>query len=196
MRRLSLHTESGKSGRLLTGQTPAPSPTQTGMAGAKPQARYLFNHALIQETAYQSLLQNTRQQYHQRIAQGLAAQVPEIVETQPELVAHHYTQAGLNAQAIPYWQRAGQQAQQRSAHAEAVRHLTTGRALLATLPDAPARAQQELNLQIALGPALMPPRAIRPRRWSRPRPGRAPCARRLATRPSSSQCCGAYVRSI
>jgi predicted ATPase len=71
------------------------------------QATYIFKHALIQDTAYQSLLKSTRQRYHQRIAQVLAAQFPETVETQPELLAHHYTEAGLNEQAIPYWQQAG-----------------------------------------------------------------------------------------
>src|SRR5262249_15271672 len=76
--------------------------------GLPPHSRYLFKHALIQDTAYQSLLRSTRQHYHQRIAQVLAAQFPEIAETQPELVAHHYTEAGLSAQAVPYWQRAGQ----------------------------------------------------------------------------------------
>ena len=75
--------------------------------GRPPQARYLFKHALIQEVAYQSLLKSTRQQYHQRSAQVLAAQFPEIVATQPELIAYHYTEAGLTEQAIPYWQRAG-----------------------------------------------------------------------------------------
>ena len=60
-----------------------------------PQATYIFKHALIQEAAYQSLLRSTRQQYHQRIAQVLEAQFPETVETQPELVAQHYTEAGL-----------------------------------------------------------------------------------------------------
>ena len=64
--------------------------------GHPPQAQYLFKHALIQDAAYQSLLKSTRQQYHQRIAQVLEAQFPEIVETQPELVAHHYTEAGLS----------------------------------------------------------------------------------------------------
>jgi class 3 adenylate cyclase/predicted ATPase len=123
--------------------------------GRPPQARYVFKHTLIQETAYQSLLKSTRQQYHQRSAQVLAAQFPEIVETQPELVAQHYTEAGLIEQAIPYWRRAGQQARQRSANLEAVRHFTKGLELLATLPETPARAQQELDLQIALGPALM-----------------------------------------
>jgi class 3 adenylate cyclase/predicted ATPase len=119
-----------------------------------PQARYIFKHALIQETAYQSLLKSTRQQYHQRSAQVLTAQFPEIVEMQPEVVAQHYTEAGLGAQAMLYWQRAGQQALQRSANQEAIQHLTIGLALLPTLPEIPARAQQELDLQMALGPAL------------------------------------------
>ena len=94
--------------------------------GLPPQATYLFKHALIQDTAYQSLLRSTRQQHHQRIAQVLEARFPEICETQPELLAHHYTEAGSVAQAIPYWQRAGQRAIQRSAHVEAVGHLTKG----------------------------------------------------------------------
>jgi class 3 adenylate cyclase/predicted ATPase len=123
--------------------------------GVPPQATYLFKHALIQEAAYQSLLKRTRQQYHQHIAQVLAAQFPEIVETQPEVVAQHYTEAGLIEQAIPYWQRAGQQARQRSANLEAVRHLAKGLELLAMLPETPARAQQELDLQIALGLVLI-----------------------------------------
>jgi predicted ATPase len=122
--------------------------------GRPPQARYRFKHALIQEAAYQSLLKSTRQQYHQRSAEVLAAQFPEIVETQPERLVQHYTEAGLAEQAIPYRQRAGQQALQRSAHREAIQHLTTGLALLATRPETPARAQQELNLQLALAPAL------------------------------------------
>ena len=73
--------------------------------GLPPQATYLFKHALIQDAAYQSLLRSTRQQYHQRIAQVLEAQFPEIVATQPELLAHHYTEAGLGEQAVGYWQR-------------------------------------------------------------------------------------------
>ncbi len=123
--------------------------------GLPPQATYIFKHALIQETAYQSLLKNTRQQYHQRIAQVLAEHFPDTAETQPELLARHYTEAGLNEQAVVYWQRAGQQARQRSANLEAVQHLATGLALLAMLPEAPTRVQQELDLQLALGPALL-----------------------------------------
>jgi predicted ATPase len=79
----------------------------------------------------------------------------DLVETEPELVAHHYTEAGCPEQATPYWQRAGQQALERSANLEAVQHLTTALAQLATLPETPARVQQELDLQLALGSALM-----------------------------------------
>ncbi len=123
--------------------------------GLLPQSRYIFKHALIQDAAYQSLLKSRRQQYHQQIAHVLEGRFVEITETQPELLAHHYTGAGLIAQAIPYWQRAGQRAVERSAHAEAIAHLTKGLDLLKTLPDTPERTQQELDLQIALGPALI-----------------------------------------
>src|SRR5260370_10870983 len=87
--------------------------------GLPPQARYVFKHALIQEAAYQSLLRSTRQQYHQRIAQVVEARFPEICAVQPELLAHHYTEAEVLASAIPYWQRAGQRAIERSANVEA-----------------------------------------------------------------------------
>jgi TOMM system kinase/cyclase fusion protein len=123
--------------------------------GVPPQATYRFKHALIQDAAYQSLLKSTRQQHHQRIARVLESQFPETGETQPELLAQHYTEAGLTEQALGYWQRAGQRALARSANAEAIRHLTTGLALLTALPDTPARAAQELQLRTTLGPALM-----------------------------------------
>jgi predicted ATPase len=96
-----------------------------------------------------------RQQYHARIAQVLETQFPTVALAQPEVVAQHYTEAGLAAQAIPYWQRAGQQALQRSANLETVRHLTTALELLATLPETPARAQQELDMRTTLGQALV-----------------------------------------
>ncbi|MBI3796901.1 MAG: AAA family ATPase, partial [Deltaproteobacteria bacterium] len=120
------------------------------------QVRYLFKHALIQDTAYQSLLKSTRQQYHPQIVQVLVEHFPETVETQPELVAHHYTEAGLIEQAIPYWQQAGEHASLRSAYVEAVAHFTRGLEVLKTLPDTPERAQQELTLQLALNDALLP----------------------------------------
>jgi class 3 adenylate cyclase/predicted ATPase len=123
--------------------------------GVRPQATYLFKHALLQDAAYQSLLKSTRQQYHQRIAHVLEAQFLETIEGQPELLAHHYTEAGLAEQAIPYWQRAGQRAIQRSAYREAIGHLSKGLEVLTTLPSSPEHLQQELDLQLGLGPALV-----------------------------------------
>jgi predicted ATPase len=78
----------------------------------------------------------------------------ETTETQPELVAHHYTEAGLIAQSVPYWQRAVQQASDRSAYLEAISHCTTGIELLTTLPETPEHTQYTLSLYIALGAAL------------------------------------------
>ena len=122
--------------------------------GLPPQATYRFKHALIQDAAYQSLLRSTRQHHHQHIAQVLESRFPELCEIQPELLAHHYTEAGLLMQAISYWQRAGQHASQRSAYVEAIAHLSKGLELLTTLPDTPERAQQELTLSVTLGQAL------------------------------------------
>src|SRR5262245_20456645 len=123
--------------------------------GVPPQARYVFKHALVQDTAYQSLLKSRRQQLHQHVGQVLVERFPELVETQPEVLAHHYTAAGLSAQALPYWQQAGHRAAQRSANAEAISHFTRGLELLKTFPDTPERAQQELGLQVALGAPLI-----------------------------------------
>jgi predicted ATPase len=122
--------------------------------GLPPQATYVFKHALIQDAAYQSLLRSTRQRYHQRIAQVLEERFPETCETQPELLAHHYTESGLGGHALPYWQRAGERAIQRSANLEAIVHLTKGLEVLKTLPDTLQRTQQELDLQITLASAL------------------------------------------
>jgi class 3 adenylate cyclase/predicted ATPase/energy-coupling factor transporter ATP-binding protein EcfA2 len=122
--------------------------------GVPPQATYVFKHTLIQDAAYTSLLKSTRQQYHQRIAQVLAERFSETAETQPELVARHYTEAGLQAEALPYWHQAGQRAMARSAYAEALHHLTTGLEVLATVPETPTRHQHELDLLTALTVAL------------------------------------------
>jgi class 3 adenylate cyclase/predicted ATPase len=123
--------------------------------GRPPRARYRFKHALIRDAAYASLLKSTRQQVHQQIAQVLEAQFPALVETQPELVAQHYTAAGCSEPAVVYWQRAGQQANERSANVEAISHCTTGIELLTTLPETPERTQQALTLYTALGAALV-----------------------------------------
>src|SRR5262249_15765798 len=88
-------------------------------------------------------------------AEVLAEKFLETTETQPELLAHHYTEAGLSAQAIPYWQKAGQRAAQRSAHQEAIPHLTKGGEVLKTLPDTPEPTRQEPRLQHALAGPMM-----------------------------------------
>ncbi|WP_257451775.1 protein kinase domain-containing protein [Archangium lipolyticum] len=113
--------------------------------------RYHFRHALLQDAAYQSLLRNTRRQHHRRIAQALVEQFPEVVETQPELLAHHYTEAGEYDPAIRSWMQAGMRASLHSANQEAVSHLRQALKLLRSLPDAGQRIQQELQLLIALG---------------------------------------------
>jgi tetratricopeptide (TPR) repeat protein len=123
--------------------------------GRPPRARYIFKHALIQDAAYASLLKSTRQQVHQQVAQVLEAHFPMIAETQPELVAQHYTAAGCHEQAVVYWQRAGQRASDRSAHLEAVSHFTIGIELLTTLPETPEHLQHSLTLHLALGTALL-----------------------------------------
>ncbi len=123
--------------------------------GVPPRVTYVFKHALIQETAYESLLRRKRQQYHRQTAHILEQHFPEIAETRPESVARHYTEAGLAAQAIPYWQRAGQRAVERSANVEAISHFTKELELLKTLPETAEHAQQELTLRLAMGAPLL-----------------------------------------
>jgi tetratricopeptide (TPR) repeat protein len=123
--------------------------------GRPPRSRYLFKHALIQDAAYQSLLRRTRQQYHQQVAKLLEDRFPEVASTQPELVAHHYTEANCPAQAIAYWHKAGVAAASRSANLEAVDQCHRGLALGEALPELRERAERELDLQMALGPALI-----------------------------------------
>jgi class 3 adenylate cyclase len=119
-----------------------------------PERVHTFKHALTQNVAYQSLLTSTRQQMHRQIAQALETLFPEMAEIQPELLAHHYTEAALPEPAVPYWQRAGQRALARSANLEAISHFTTGIELIQTLPETPERTQHALTLYIGLGAAL------------------------------------------
>ena len=88
--------------------------------GRPPRAKYIFKHALVQEAAYQSLLRRTRQQYHHQVAELLEVRFPEVVETQPELVARHFTEDGATERAVEYWLKAGQRAARQSAHPEAI----------------------------------------------------------------------------
>ena len=112
--------------------------------GLLPQATYTFKHALVQDAAYQSLLRSTRQQYHQQIAQVLEARFPDICETQPELLAHHYTEASLSVQAIPSWQRAGQRAMARSGYREAVAVLSRRWSPYGAFPSVETRLSRPL----------------------------------------------------
>jgi class 3 adenylate cyclase/tetratricopeptide (TPR) repeat protein len=123
--------------------------------GRPPRSRYLFKHALIQDAAYQSLLKRTRQQYHQQVARLLEDRFPEIASTQPELLAHHYTEANCPAQAIAYWLNAGVAAASKSANVEVIAQLGRGLELVDALSDMRERAERELDLQMALGPALI-----------------------------------------
>ncbi|HZR79615.1 MAG TPA: AAA family ATPase [Candidatus Binatia bacterium] len=122
--------------------------------GALPDANFTFKHALIQDTAYQSLLKSVRQQFHARIAHVLEERFPERVESEPEVIARHYDQAGLATSAVVHYQRAGERAAERSANEEAIGHLRRALALVATLPETRDRDQRELQLQMAIAAPL------------------------------------------
>ncbi len=123
--------------------------------GEVPEAIYTFKHALVQEAAYASLLRERRRLLHARIARALEGEFPEVVETQPELVAHHYATAGLPAPAIDYYRRAAGRAMAASANAEAIAHLTKGLELTASLPESPERISREIDFRLALGAPLI-----------------------------------------
>jgi hypothetical protein len=122
--------------------------------GVPPDAEYTFKHALVQDAAYSTLLRSRRQQLHGHIATTLESRFPEIVTAHPELMAHHCAEADRPDKAVGYRLKAGQQAVTRSAMLEAVAQLQKGLDLLASLPASPWQQQQELDLRIALGPAL------------------------------------------
>jgi class 3 adenylate cyclase len=123
--------------------------------GSPPEATYSFKHALVQDAAYGTLLKSKRQQLHARIAKVLEEQFPETAEAQPELLAYHCTQAGLVEKATHCWYNAARQAMARSAMVEAAAQLTQALDLLAGLPSSADRDHKELDLQIALGAALI-----------------------------------------
>jgi predicted ATPase len=123
--------------------------------GVPPNAKYSFKHALVQDAACASLVRSRRQQLHAQIARAIEEQFPDVVASEPEVLAHHFTAAGLAERAVHYWQRAGQQATDRWANVEATSHFNKAIELLGTLPDTPARTQQELALHVALGAALI-----------------------------------------
>lgn len=123
--------------------------------GIPPMAEYQFKHALVQDTAYSTLLRGPRQVLHARIAFALQERSPEIVERSPEISAHHLTEAGELDSAATFWLEAGRRASRQSANIEAAAHLARGIAGLSGLAETPERMRQELTLQLALGPVLL-----------------------------------------
>jgi tetratricopeptide (TPR) repeat protein len=122
--------------------------------GEPPEAVYSFKHALVRDAAYESLLKSRRHQLHGQIARALEERFPDVVASEPEIVAHHFTEAGLVDPAIDYWLKAGNLALSRSANAEAVKHLRHGIELTQSLAPSPERVRKELDFYLALGPAM------------------------------------------
>ncbi len=119
------------------------------------ESTYTFKHALVQEVAYQSLLRSRRRELHSSIAEVLERSFPQTARDTPELVAHHWTEAGNFERAIAGWLAAGRRASERSEYREAIGHLRTGMALIPNIADAELRRERELGLLLALGPALL-----------------------------------------
>lgn len=131
---------------------------ESGLAfrrGTPPDAVYTFKHALVWDAAYDSLLKSRRQILHRMTAQFIDARFPQIRQTEPEILAHHLTEADETLAAIQLWQQAGKLAQNRLAVSEAVSHLNKGLCLVKTLPAADERDASELELRLLLGPAYM-----------------------------------------
>jgi class 3 adenylate cyclase/predicted ATPase len=123
--------------------------------GTPPDAVYSFKHALVQDAAHGSLLRGTRQQLHAQIAEALETHSPELMDSQPELLAQHYVEAGLVEKSVAYWGKAGRRSAARSAMAEAAAQLQKGLDQLALLPDTPERQRQELEFRSTLGAVLL-----------------------------------------
>jgi hypothetical protein len=123
--------------------------------GRPPRCTFIFKHALLQDALYNALVKGKRQRFHQRIAAVLEGRFPQITQTQPELLAHHFTEAGLTEEAIGYWLKAGLRSRERSAESEAIGNLSRGLALLETLDESPERDARELAMVRALGAAYI-----------------------------------------
>lgn len=133
-----------------------------------PNATYVFKHALLQDAAYDSLLKSRRQELHASVAKAIEERLPDMRDTEPELLAHHLTAAGLAAAAIPFWRQAAANAMERVALLDAQAHCDHGIGLLAAIVDPRDRARQELSLQLILGQS-----SALSKGWSAPEPGRA-----------------------
>jgi class 3 adenylate cyclase/tetratricopeptide (TPR) repeat protein len=120
--------------------------------GMPPDATYLFKHALVQDAAYTTLLKSRRRQLHASIAKVLVERFPAMAESLPEVVAHHFTEAGLASEASGYWRRAGQLAAGRSANREAVNFFERALQAVKALPDSRERA---IDLHLEAGRCLL-----------------------------------------
>jgi class 3 adenylate cyclase len=123
--------------------------------GTPPHSTYVFKHALVQEAAYSTMLRSKRQQLHLRCARTLAERFAGLADAQPELFAHHYTEAALLEPAVEHWLKAGQRAAERSANLEAIAHLNKGLAVAGSIADPAKRRLWELRLQVAVGMPLI-----------------------------------------
>jgi len=128
--------------------------------GAPPHASYLFKHALVQDAAYGALLRGRRRELHARVAAVLEQHFAELIDRQPEFLAHHLTAAGDIARAVDQWAKAGHHAAERSAHREAISHFERGLAVLSALPEGPGRDGREIDLQLARGLSLFTARGF------------------------------------
>jgi len=118
--------------------------------GLPPESVYRFKHALIQDAAYENLLKSRRQALHRSVAEALRDNLAATAAAEPELLAHHFTQAGLTEAAIEWWGQAGQRSLERSALVEAAEQLTRALVQIATLPGTPALRRQQIKLQVSL----------------------------------------------
>ena len=143
------------SGTVASRARPACRCRHAAGAGTAPDSDYRFKHALIQDAAYENLLRSRRQVLHRHVGEILRDQFAGTTAAQPELLARHFTHAGMTEAAIEWWGKAGQRSLERSANAEAIAHFTNGIRVTQALPAGPARDERELALQLALGPALM-----------------------------------------
>jgi class 3 adenylate cyclase/predicted ATPase len=128
--------------------------------GVPPNTSYAFKHAMMRDAAYESLLKKRRQELHGNIATALEQRFARAADARPEMVAHHFNEAGILDKAAEYWLRAGQKAAARSANVEAISHFRSGLACVAALPPDEGRARRELSLQLAMGGPVLATRGF------------------------------------
>jgi class 3 adenylate cyclase/tetratricopeptide (TPR) repeat protein len=125
------------------------------LRGTPPNAAYTFKHALVQDSAYSTMLRAQRQQLHAAIASVLEKRFADTVKTTPEVIAQHFEQAGRNERAIDYWRRAGERDMRRFAMKEAIAHYSSALRVVTAMPQSPQREEMELGIRLGLGLATM-----------------------------------------